>query len=471
MLTWAWHPARVAPLAYALGWAVGTLLLLLPVSTQPERTTGWWEASFTAMSALCITGLVIVDTPTHWSLFGELVILGLIHVGGFGIMTLSSLLVVRLGRGRASLSHSVVTQGETKARSLGDLRGLPLRILTTMVVIESIVAAMLTVGFRAHTDSWGEAAWQGVFHAISAFNNAGFSLYSSSLMDFNSEPWIMVPICVAVVLGGLGFPIYVEFFRLRGRGLRRWAIKRGLRKDHRTVGHLLRGEIHARRMLSVHAKLTLWGTVLLLVLGYVTFAAWEWNNPNTLGDADLQGKLLGALGGAVFPRTAGFNSIDYTDATRQTIFVNYLLMFVGGGSAGTAGGLKITTFVVLLAGAWSEMRGEIRTTLGGRMVSVAAQRQAFTVMVLALMVVTAGILVILGTSGASLRSVIFEVVSAFATVGLSMNLTPALPPVAWATLMVLMYLGRVGVLSAVTALTMRQKHRHYSYPEEDPLVG
>lgn len=466
---WGWHPVRVAPTAYAAGWLVGTGLLMLPISTQPGRTTGWWEASFTSMSALCITGLAIVDTPTHWSFFGQAVILLLIQVGGFGIMTLSTLIMVQLVGGRATLSQSLMAIGETKARSFGDLRGLPLRILATMLVAEACVATWLVVRFRMYTGSWGEAAWQGLFHAVSAFNNAGFSLYSTNLIGFNADPWIMIPICAAVVLGGLGFPIYIELFPRGGRRVRGSAAGRTVTTA--SVSELLLGAETPRRRLSVHARLTVTGTLLLLALGYATFVAWEWTNPGTLGRTDVTGRLLGALGGAVFPRTAGFNSIDYAAATPQTIFVNYLLMFIGGGSAGTAGGVKITTVFVLLAAAWGELRGETRTTLAGRAVSVPAQRQAFTVMVLALVVVAAGVVVLLGTSGAPLPQAIFEVVSAFGTVGLSMNLTPTLPPAAWATLMALMYLGRVGVLSVVTALTLQQRHRHYAYPEEDPLVG
>lgn len=470
-LRWLTHPARVAPAAYAAGWLVGTGLLLLPAATRPGQETGFWEAAFTAMSALCITGLVVVDTPTHWSVFGQVVILGLIQLGGFGIMTLATLVLVGLVRRQLSLGQRIVARGETKARSLGDLRGMPGRIAVTMLLIEAVVAVLLTWGFRPYVSDWGMAAWYGSFHAISAFNNAGFGLDSANLMPFNSDAAIMVPICGAVVLGGLGFPIYVELALRRGRRLRRFALRHGWVGRDGFAKTWARGDTGGRRPLSIHTLLTLWGTAALLVIGFVTFAVWEWHNPSTLGPASWDGKMLGALGGAVFPRTAGFNSIDYGQAAQQTIFVNYLLMFIGGGSAGTAGGVKITTVTVLAAAVWTEIRGERSTLLLRRRLSTVVQRQALAIAVLAAAAVMLGTLAVLSFSDAPLRSVLFEVISAFGTVGLSMNLTPTLPPAAWGVLMVLMYVGRVGVLSVGAALALGQRHRHFDYPEEAPLVG
>lgn len=384
------------------------------------------------MSDLCVTGLVIVDTPTHWTLFGQLVILTLIQLGGFGIMTLATLVLVGLRGGRLSLAHRLVAQGETKTRSLGETRSLPIRIGTTMLLVEGVVAVALTVGFRPHVPDWTTASWYGVFHAISAFNNAGFGLHSANLMPFNAVPGIMVPICLAIVLGGIGFPVYVELFQRRGRRLRRFALRHGLVGPDGFAKRWARGDTSGRRPLSVHSVLTLWGTFALLVVGFATFAVWEWANPATLGAASWDGKLLGALGGAVFPRTAGFNSIDYGQAAQHTIFVNYVLMFVGGGSAGTAGGVKIATVAILAAAVWTELRGEQSTLLLNRRVSSAAQRQALAFFFLAALIVIGATLAILSLTDAPLRVVLFEVISAFGTVGLSMGLTPTLPPAAWA---------------------------------------
>lgn len=443
-LGWWLHPARVAPGAYVLGWLVGSLVLMLPVASEDGTWTGWWEASFTSMSALCITGLAVVDTPTHWSFFGEAAILVLIHVGGFGIMMLASLILFRVS-GRPRVSDLLIAGTEARTRGFEGLRGMPARILAMMLVSEAVIAVVLAVRFRSYTDDWGTAVWQGVFHAVSSYNNAGFSLYSSNLIGFNDDPWIMLPICVAIMAGGLGFPVYLELLSRR-RGTR-------------------------RRFWSVHLRLTLIGTAMLLVAGFVTFAAFEWANPATLGAQPWSGKVLGAIGGTVFPRTAGFNSIDYALATDQTLAVNYGLMMIGGGSGGTAGGLKITTVAVLILGVLTEVAGEEKTLFAHRKISSAVQRQALAVVVLSVAAVFTGILLVSSVSHAPLREVTFEVISAFGTVGLSMNLTPTLPHEAWAVLMALMYLGRVGPVSVAAALALRQQHRRYYLPKEDPFVG
>ena len=444
-LRWLAHPGRIAPVAYLVGWAVGTGLLMSPAASETGRPTGFWEAGFTAMSALCITGLAVVDTAGHWSTFGELTILGLIQVGGLGIMTLGSLVVFSVSRRRASLAQLDAALVETRARTRQGLRRIPIRIISLSLAFELVFALVLTLRLRAYLPDWGTAAYHGVFHAVSAFNNAGFALQPDSLVRFNADPFIMVPISLAVVLGGLGFPVYLELGR-------------------RMLGH-------GSAFWSVHLRLTLWGTLVLLVLGFLTFVAFEWNNPATLGGQGVDGKVLGALGGAVFPRTAGFNSIDYALASDQTIAINFGLMLIGGGSAGTAGGLKVTTIAVLLLAVSTEVRGHEKTVFGSRKISSAVTRQALAVTVLGTLAVFAGILGVSLLGGAPLRESTFEVISAFGTVGLSMNLTPTLPPAAWAVLMGLMYVGRVGPVSVAAALAMSTRHRHYELPREDPLVG
>lgn len=443
-LRWALHPGRVAPLAYLVGWAVGTVLLMAPAAAEDGRVTGWWEAAFTAMSALCITGLAVVDTPTHWSTFGELVILGLIQVGGLGIMLLTSLIVFSVSR-RVSLVQARIAANETRVRSFHGLRGIPARIVWFTLSIEAVVAVLLTVGFRPYLPDWPTAAYHGIFHAVSAFCNAGFALHSTNLMAFNADPWIMLPVCAAIVAGGLGFPVYLELLDRRARGrLHIW---------------------------SVHLRITAIGTALLLLVGLATFVFYEWNNPGTLGPQPLAGKILGSVGGAVFPRTAGFNSVDYALVTDETIAINFGLMMIGGGSGGTAGGLKITTVAVLLLAVLTEVLGEEKTVFRNRKISSAASRQALAVTVLATAAVFTGLLIISTVSDAPLREDTFEAISAFGTVGLSMNLTPTLPHAAWAVLMFLMFLGRVGPVSVAAALAVSVRHRHYELPREDPLVG
>jgi trk system potassium uptake protein TrkH len=437
------HHARIVPIAFLAAVVVGTVLLSLPASTPGTSRASVLTASFTSVSAVCVTGLTTVDTATQWSTFGQVVILGLIQVGGFGIMTMATLLGM-LVSGRLRLSSSLASQRETHTLNIGDVRHVVRRVAVTMLAFEAAFALILTARFRArYDDSWGEALWHGVFHSISAFNNAGFALYSDSLIGFVDDAWIMFPICVAVIAGGIGFPV---LFELR----QRWA--------------------HPREW-TVHTRLTVYGTALLLVVGTAAFIALEWSNADTLGPLSTWGKMVAGATGGVMPRTAGFNSVDYAGITPETMAVNYVLMFIGGGSAGTAGGIKVTTFFLLAFVIWSEVRGERDTNIAHRQISSSTLRQALTVALLAIAVIATGTLVILLATDYALDVVLFEAISAFSTVGLSTGITPDLPPVAQITVMVLMYVGRVGTITVASALAFKTRHHHFHLPEERPVIG
>ncbi|GAB3696826.1 TrkH family potassium uptake protein [Mariniluteicoccus flavus] len=438
------HPARLVPLAFLAAIAVGTCLLMLPIASAPGETTQWLDAAFTAVSATCVTGLVTLDTPTHWSTFGKVVILLMIQVGGFGIMTLATLLALLVG-GRWGLQASLVTSSETHS-SLGDVRNVPKRIAVTMLAAEAVVAAVLTLRFRAAYDpDWPTALWHGVFHAVSAFNNAGFALYSDNVMSFKTDAWIVLPLCAAVVAGGLGFPVYFELTR-------RWQLFR-------------------YRLWSVHARLTIIGTVVLLVVGFVAFLVVEWRNHLTIGDLTVWQKLVNGVAGSVFPRTAGFQTVDYELVRPETLLVHYALMFIGGGSAGTAGGIKVGTFFLLAYVIWSEVRGEPDVVIGHRRIGGETMRQALAVSLLAIGLIALGTFVILSATHFRLDVVLFETISAFGTVGLSTNLTPFMPPIGKVVLMVLMFCGRVGPISAVAAMAVTRRTHRYRLPKEQPIVG
>ncbi len=438
------HPARVIPASYAVAIVLGSALLLLPAATAPGKRTTLLEASFTAVSALCITGLTTVDTATHWTATGQFIIMALIQVGGFGIMSLATI-VALVATGRIGLQGSLIAQNELHARFIGDAWRLPLRIGAMMLISETVVAMMLTLRFHHYTGDWATAAWNGAFHAVSAFNNAGFALFTSNLIDFVGDGWLILPLCLATVVGGIGFPVYFELFH--------------------------RGRLVRPRSWSLHARVTVRGTVVLLVVGCVLFGIFEWSNPGTLGPLDPGAKIVGAIGGGVFPRTAGFNSIDYGKASELTLGLNYLLMFIGGGSASTAGGIKVGTFVIVMSVVAAEIRGERQAVVGRRAIAISSQRSAVAVVVLALIAVVIGTTVILADTQFSLQSVLFESISAFGTVGLSTGITPQLGPVSQITLMVLMYTGRVGTVSVAAAFALRQRHRRYRLPEEQPIVG
>lgn len=437
------HPARIVPLAFLAAITVGTVLLSLPMSTPGPTRPPVLTAAFTSVSAVCVTGLTTVDTATFWSPFGQAVILGLIQVGGFGIMTLATLLGLLVG-GRLRLRSSLIAQAETHTLNIGDVRHVVRRVAITMLAFEAAFAAVLAVRFRArYDDSWSDALWHGVFHSVSAFNNAGFALYSDNLIGFVDDAWIMFPICVAIIAGGIGFPVLFEL-RRRWRTPRRW---------------------------TVHTRLTVYGSLALLAAGAAAFLALEWSNAATLGGLSPWGKVVGGITGGVVPRTAGFNSVDYGQITPETMAVNYVLMFIGGGSAGTAGGIKVTTFFLLAFVIWSEVRGERDTNIAHRRVSGETVRQALTVVLLALAAIAVGTMVILLATDYALDVVLFETISAFATVGLSTGITPDLPAVAEMTLMVLMFVGRVGTITVASALALKSRHRHFHLPEERPVIG
>jgi len=437
------HPARLVPLAFLGAITVGTVLLALPLSRYGDAAAPLLTALFTATSAVCVTGLVTVDTATYWSPFGQGVVLLLIQIGGFGIMSLATLLSVVVSR-RLGLSSRLVAQAETKTLALGEVRRVLGRIAVTVVVVEAVVAAILTARFQfGYGMEFRRAVWHGVFHSVSGFNNAGFALYSDNLIRYVDDPWICLPIAVAVILGGTGFPVLFE-----------------LRRELRRPGRW-----------SVHTKMVVWGSAALLTLGTVAVLALEWGNPRTFGPLGVAGKVLSAFFHSVSPRTAGFNAIDYADVHPATLAVTDALMFIGGGSASTAGGIKVTTFLLLGFVIWAEIRGEPDVTAFHRRIGGEPQRQALTVALLGVAVVALGTLIMLVLTDHSLDAVLFETISAFATVGLSTGITPTLPPTAQIVLVMLMFVGRVGTLTVGAALALRSRHRLYRLPEERTIVG
>jgi trk system potassium uptake protein TrkH len=436
------HPARLVPIAFLAAILVGTALLMLPVARVAEGGAPFLTALFTATSAVCVTGLIVVDTPTYWTGFGQGVILLLFQFGGFGIMsgaTLLGLLVMR----RLRLDFRLVAQAETRTLGLGDVSTVLRLILGTTLAMEAAVATVLALRLHAaYGESWPEAAWHAVFHSVSAFNNAGFSTYSDSLVRFATDPWVILPIIAAIVLGGIGFPVLHEIRRER-----RWS------------------------RWSVHTRITLAGSAFLLVAGALAIGAYEWNNPATLGALETPGRALGALFHSVTARTAGFNTVDVGQMHVETLVVNYVLMLIGGGSAGTAGGIKVTTFFLLGAVVLAEIRGDRDTIAFGRRMSTDAQRQALTVVLLAMAVLGLSVLALLSLTDLPLHVLMFEAISAFATVGLSTGITGQLPAGGQAVLVLLMFIGRVGTITVATALALRSRDRLYRYPEERPIVG
>lgn len=437
------HPARIVPLGFALAVAVVTGLLMLPAARRGDGAAPFLTALFTATSAVCVTGLSPVDPATYWSELGHAVILGGIQVGGFGIMTGATLLAV-LVSGRLGVRRRLQAQTETRTPGTGQVGEVVGRLAVFVVAAEALVAAVLTARFLALGDDRPAVAlWHGVFHAVSAFNNAGFALYSDNLIGFASDPLVLVPVGLAVVLGGIGFPVVLEL-SARWRRPATW---------------------------TTHTRITVWATLLLLALGTLGTLVLEWTNPATIGPMAVDDKLLSSWFHSAVSRTAGFNSVDVTTMRTQTWAITDALMFIGGGSAGTAGGVKVTTFFLLLFVIIAEVRGENDVTVARRRISVLVQRQATVVALLGVFVVGAGTLALLVTTPFTLDQALFECISAFATVGMSTGITADLPGPAQVVIILLMYVGRVGTVAVAAALALRTRKRLYRYPEERPIVG
>ncbi|WP_254715924.1 TrkH family potassium uptake protein [Actinomadura sp. WMMB 499] len=437
------HPAQVVVTGFGVTILAGTLLLALPVARAGPGRADLLDALFTATSAVCVTGLITVDTPEYWSTFGEIVILCLIQVGGFGLMTLATLFAILLS-GRVGLRARMAAQTETKTLQMMDVRRVVRNIVVFSLSCEAVIAVLLAARFAfGYGEPLGRAAYLGVFHSVSAFNNAGFALWSDSLMRFVTDPWICLPVCVAIIIGGLGFPVWFELVR-RWRRPRSW---------------------------SILTRVTVGTSAVLLAGGTLVLTALEWNNPDTLGTLSRPSRWLAGFVMAVMPRTAGFNSVDTSAMRPESWLVTDVLMFIGGGSAGTAGGIKVTTFGLLAFVLWAEMRGDVHVNVGVRRLPVGTQRQAMGIVLLAVGLVVSATVTLLILTGHSLDRVLFEVVSAFGTVGMSTGITADLPPAGHVLLIVLMFAGRIGPLTMATALALRRRVRRVELPEERPIVG
>lgn len=439
-------PARLTAIGFLFLILSGTGLLMLPISAVGAEWTPFLPAFFTATSAVSLTGLIVEDTGTYWTTFGQVVILLLIQLGGLGIMSL------------ASLSGMVITRKVSlRARRTGAAEGRPMTgkgvrrtLMFTLLftfLAEALVTVVLTVRFAVGYDHpLGRAVWEGVFHAISAFNNAGFSTESDNLVPFSADPWVLLPVAAALIGGGLGYPVWSEV---------------ASRVRHRTL--------KTRRM-SLTARLTFKATVGLLLAGAVFFAITEWNG--LLGDMPVWQKLLNAFFSGASPRTAGFNTVDYGDAHPITLMGTGVLMFIGGGSAGTAGGIKVTTAAVILAAVVSEFSGRAETSVGKRTLPESVGRQALALAVAGAAVATFGVAALrMLDPQFSADQVVFEVLSAFGTAGLSTGITALLSGPSQCILCLIMYLGRIGPVTLVAALATNTVNKHFSYPEERPYIG
>ena len=445
------HPTRMIVIAFAIAVTVSTLVLMLPFATADGYETDFVTALFTAVSAVCVTGLAVVDTGAHWSGFGEFAIMVMFQIGGLGIISFATLLGLLI-TGRISLSDRLNTMAEAKIIGAKSLPVLLKRLLLVYFGFEVLLAIYLTFRYKAeYSETWLEAIWSGTFHAVSAFNNAGFALNADSMVAFATDGFVLVPVMLAVVVGGLGIPVLIEIHE------RIWKL------------NLLPGG--KRRPFSLHTRLTLGTSAILIGLGALIVLVIEWKNTAVFGSMTAAERIMNAFFASIMTRSGGLNAIDLNELDPATWLGMDILMFIGGGSASTAGGIKVTTLAVLFFIIYTEIRGETAVNVGKRRLPRSIQRQALTLVALVSMTIIFSTFVLTATTKFGLDRVLFEVISATATVGLSTGITPDLPDFAKVWLSVLMFVGRLGPVVIASALALRVTKRHYELPKERPLIG
>jgi Trk-type K+ transport system membrane component len=380
----------------------------------------------------------------------------LIQVGGFGIVGFASLVAILL-EGKISLKNRLLTSSEAGSNA-SNIRGLLFNVLKIMLFFQGLLFVFLFFRFiTEYKYDWNVALGHGVFHAMSAFNNAGFALYSDNMMGFARDGWILIPIFVTVFIASIGFPTIVE---IRDRA------------KLKIAGWLKRPMNYSMpSQWSLNSRIVLWGSLVLFVGGTVAIALLEWNNPKTLGELSVVDKIVDSMFASVMPRTAGFNSVDVLGMTPSTWMVNDILMFVGGASVSTSGGIKIGTAVVLFFIVYTEIRGETAVNIGNRRLPRSMQRQALTILTVTSFVIVGATMMLRLTTQFSLDQVLFLVFSAVGTVGLDPGMSATMPDHAKFLVSLLMLFGRLGPIVVATSIALRRTQRHFEYPKERPLIG
>jgi trk system potassium uptake protein TrkH len=420
---------------------LGTLLLKLPASTQ--EGISWVDAFFVSVSAASVTGLSSVDYTATFTTFGSIVVMLLVQVGGLGIMTFTTLGALLVGqrvgfRGLLAVREELgnVDAPRNTLRLIGQIAGITF-------LVELLGAIVLAFGFIRSGLGYGDGLFQAVFHAVTAFCNSGFTtLPDGGLAPYAGDPAVNLALIALIVLGGLGFPVLVNLYHYR----------------------------QARR-LTLHSKLVLFTTAVLVLIGVLSVALLEWENPATLGSNPTGTRLWMSLFQGVTPRTAGFSTVDYAQMRDPTLLLQIGLMFIGTAPTSTGGGVKVTTLALLTLVVLAQARGQEEVSVFGRRVPRQLIQKALAVLSLSTLLVLTATLALMVSDGLTLLPAIFEITSAFGTVGLSMNVTPELSPFGKLLVAGVMFLGRVGPITLILALSARQKPRGYVYPQEDIAIG
>lgn len=436
-------PARLILLGFLSVILFGSFLLSLPFANANHQWLNFTDALFTATSATCVTGLAVYVTSTHFTIFGQIVILGLIQIGGLGIMTISSALYFLVNSRSSTLHNRLTLTSEYSDFAWQDFRKLLRKLFSVVIIIELIGAILLTIFFSRYFSA-GKSVWYGIFHSISAFCNAGFDIVSldgSSMYAFRQDPFVLLTLSMLIIFGGIGFVVIIDMFTVR--------------KLHR---------------LKLQSKIVIPMTITLLLVGMAVYLGVEWTNPNTIGSMSVGNKFLNAFFQSTTTRTAGFSAISQSSMRNGSIPMTIGLMFVGASPGSTGGGLKTTTLFVLLASVLSALRQKKGVIVDMHKIGKTAIKKATTMLMLALIIQGISMFIVIlseASKGFSNQQLIFEIVSAYATVGLSMDVTNNLSVLGKFIVILNMFIGRVGTFTFFIAFTRNhsEKEQKIKYPE------
>jgi len=436
------NPSLILVFGFAAVIFMGAILLNLPIASQNNQSVGFVNALFTSTSAICVTGLIVVNTATHWTIFGQVVIMALIQIGGLGFMTMATLLALLMGK-RIGLKNRIIMQEELGQFTISGVVRLTIRIIQATFIIEGIGAILLSIRFIPDYGFW-KGIYFGVFHAVSAFCNAGFDIIGNSLENYVGSPIINLTVMGLIILGGIGFTVIIDVLRTK-----------------------------KIKSFSLHTKLVLLMTGSLILSGFVFFFLLEYNNV-TLNGLSLPDKMLAAMFQSVTPRTAGFNTIPTGALRDSSKFLTIIYMFIGGSPGSTAGGIKTATFGVIIFAIYVEIIGKDDVEFAKRRISTETVSRSLAILMIALTIVSVvAIILSLTESGFEFLDILFETVSAFGTVGLSTGVTGNLSTVGKIIISITMFLGRLGPITVATAIAERHTGQKalIKYPEGKIFVG
>ncbi|MDU8964797.1 MAG: TrkH family potassium uptake protein [Clostridium sp.] len=432
---------QILALGFLIVIIIGAIILSLPISSRTGEPTNFLDAIFTSTSAVCVTGLITLDTSTHWSVFGQTVIITLIEIGGLGFMSFGVLISLILGK-KITLRERLVMQEAMNTYSIQGLVKMVKYVLIFTMSVQFFGALLLSTQFVPEYGI-GRGIFYSIFHSISAFCNAGFDLFGTSLVGYSSNSVVILVISALIIIGGLGFTVLLEIYEFKGM-----------------------------KKLSLHSKLVLITTAILVFGGAILMLIFEYNNVDTIANMNIKDKLLNSFFASVTPRTAGFNSISTSGMTLASKFLTIILMFIGGSPGSTAGGLKTVTFGILVLTVICVIKGREDTELFGRRFTKEIVYKSFTLLFIGVSLVIFSTMILSYTEvGVSFIDLLYETTSAFGTVGITLGLTPNLSSIGKVLIMLMMYFGRVGPLTVMLALTRKRKKSGYKYPEGKILIG